>query len=183
MRQFRPLLLLVALLATLPLVTAGAAAADPAPVAPCALPSDRAAAVDALLHRCSWEQTVQNYRQAKPGALPTGTKDGWVLHNSDNLVDVPGLASALWRGKTLFTGTNGGYLINRTVAGDMIRADVHPATSLVDDKPMWALDYSQSPAPWLYDEIREVSPGVWLGYSWWRREAGQKTLLLAFLLA
>ncbi len=43
------------------------------------------------------------------------------------------------------------------------------------------LNYAPSPTPPLIDEIREVSPGVWMGYSYWR--SFQNLGLLAFVLA
>lgn len=185
MRSIRPLFLIVATLLALISVSTGTAGAAPTDYGNgCTLfPDNQRATVESLRDRCHWDQLVQIYKASTPGTLPVGQKNGWVVRAPGNVIDVAGVAGALWQGKTLFTGTQGGYLINRTVAGDMIRADVHPAASLADNKPMWALDYAQSPAPWLYDEIREVSPGVWYGYSWWRREADAKTLLLSFIMA
>ncbi|WP_216908610.1 hypothetical protein [Nocardia noduli] len=44
------------------------------------------------------------------------------------------------------------------------------------------LNYDLSPVPQIYDEIREITPGVWFGDSW-RRDTAPPTLLLTFALA
>ncbi|MFC4376746.1 hypothetical protein ACFO5K_21885 [Nocardia halotolerans] len=138
-----------------------------------------AATIDSLRFRCSVTQQDQIYRDARAGAVPTGRTDGWVTR-PPQLVSV---APALWIGKEFRTGPDGGSLTNRvTGAGiEAFPAVVTRAPSILDGAPAWALDYAPSPTPQVYDEIREVSPGVWFGYSWWRE--GSYPLLAAFVLA
>ncbi|MGQ4600806.1 hypothetical protein [Nocardia sp. R6R-6] len=141
---------------------------------------DKAATLDSLRSRCSPPQQDAIFRDAPLGAIPMGVKDGWVTRPPV----MQALAPPLWIGKTFYTGPDGGYLMNRiTRAGfEAWRADVYAAPALTDGGPVWALDYAPSPTPPVYDEIREVTPGVWFGYSWWRA-AFQTTLLLTFALA
>lgn len=167
-------------------VAPGAVSAAPnaAPVAPkdlgggCVVyPDNRAATVDSLRFRCTAVQLDHIYLASARGAVPMGARDGWVV-NPPPLVAV---APALWYGKTFTTGPDGGWLINRTVLGDIQRADVYSTASVADGKPTWALNYAPSLTPPLYDEIREVAPGVWFGYSLWRGSL-QTPLLLRFML-
>lgn len=143
-------------------------------------PDDRAATLDSLRFRCSAEQQDAIFRDAPRGNVPMGVKNGWVTRPPA----IQGIAPALWIGKTFYTGPDGGRLMNRvTGAGiEAFPADVYTAPALTDGGPTWALNYAPSPIPQVYDEIREVTPGVWFGYSWWRG-AVQTTLLLTFALA
>ncbi|WP_040772976.1 hypothetical protein [Nocardia pneumoniae] len=143
-------------------------------------PDDKAATVASLRFRCSPEQQDVIFRDAPLGAVPMGVKAGWVARPPI----MQSLAPPFWIGKTFYTGPDGGYLMNRlTGAGiEGWRADVYAAPALLDGGPAWALNYTPSPTPQVYDEIREVTPGVWFGYSWWRG-AFQTTLLLTFVLA
>lgn len=147
-------------------------------------PNDRAVTVDSLRFRCTPEQQDAIYDAASAGAVPAGVKNGWVARPPV----MQQVAPPLWIGKTFYTGytgpNSGGYLMNRvTGAGlEVWGANVYLGPSPFDGEPSWLLDYAPSPTPQLLDEVREVSPGVWLGYSWWRG-ALQTPLLLTFILA
>lgn len=142
-------------------------------------PTDKVATLAALRARCTPGQQDAIYSAADAGAAPSGFTRGRVIrpgYGSD-------LAPTVWTGKTFTTGPDGGAVTNRLADGtDAWHADIYRAPSIADGDPTWVLDYAPSPTPQVYDEIREVVPGVWLGYSWWR-EAGTDTLLLAFVLA
>jgi hypothetical protein len=142
-------------------------------------PDNRAATIDSLRFRCSAEQQDAIFREAPRGNVPMGVTNGWVTRPSV----MQSLAPPFWIGKTFYTGPDGGYLMNRiTDAGiEGWRADVYTAPALADGQPAWALNYDPSPTPPVYDEIREITPGVWFGYSWWR-SFSQTTLLLTFAL-
>lgn len=104
------------------------------------------------------------FRASPRGKVPSGPKNGWVT--------APSAISASagpvdWTGKDFHTGPNGGYLLNRTNAGEAWLANVYSAPSRMDGRPCWALNYAPSPTPTVYDELREVVPGVWLGYTLW----------------
>ncbi|UFS96895.1 hypothetical protein [Nocardia huaxiensis] len=140
---------------------------------------NRAATIDSLRFRCAPWQQEAIYRDAPRGNVPMGVKDGWVASPPF----WQAVAPAIWIGKTFYTGPDGGHLLNRiTRAGiEGWPADVYTAPSVVDGGPAWALDYRPSPSPWLYDEIREVTPGVWFGYSF-SREGGGVAQILTFIL-
>lgn len=137
-----------------------------------------AATLDSLRFRCSVTQQDQIYRDAQAGAVPTGTVNGWVVRPGN----LTGIAPAVWQGKVFRTGPDGGTLTNRVTPADLeaFPADIHRGSSILDAEPTWAIDYAPSPTPQVYDEIREISPGVWFGYSWWRE--GDWPLLAAFVL-
>ncbi|MFQ6327684.1 hypothetical protein ACLMAL_16290 [Nocardia sp. CWNU-33] len=143
-------------------------------------PGNRAATVDSLRFRCSAEQQDAIFDDAPRGAVPMGVKNGWVIRP----MSIRSWAPALWNGKTFYTNPDGGYLMNRLTAADIEAwpADVYTAPAILDGGPTWALDYAPSPTPEIYDEIREITPGVWFGYSW-RRDTDPPTMVLSFALA
>ncbi|MEV0061164.1 hypothetical protein [Nocardia sp. NPDC050718] len=142
-------------------------------------PGNSAVTLDSLRFRCSVTQQDQIYRDAREGAVPTGVTNGWLTRPPQ----FEPMAASLWIGKVFRTGPDGGSLTNRvTSAGiEAFPADVYRAGSILDGGPTWALNYAPSPTPQVYDEIREISPGVWFGYSWWRE--GDWPLMAAFVLA
>ncbi|WP_036566876.1 hypothetical protein [Nocardia sp. BMG51109] len=171
-----------------PVCVAAALAAITAPVAHadtdygngCVLYSDNPAATVAALHdSCSAEQQDQIFRDAPQGSVPMGVTNGWVTRPPV----MEAVAPPFWIGKTFYTGPDGGRLMNRVTGAGIegFPADVYTAPSRLDGQPTWALDYAPSITPQVWDEIREVTPGVWFGYSWWRG-AFQTTLLLTFVL-
>ncbi|MEV6337096.1 hypothetical protein AB0M12_20525 [Nocardia vinacea] len=142
-------------------------------------PDNPAATIDSLRLRCSAEQQDAIFRDAPRGEVPRGVTNGWVTRPPI----MEAVAPALWIGKNFYTGPDGGFLVNRvTPAGlEAWQADVYTAPAITDGGPTWALNYAPSPTPQVYDEIREVTPNVWFGYSWWRGYF-QTTLLLTFAL-
>ena len=162
-------------------VGAGPAAAAPIEYGNgCTLyPDNPAATADSLRFRCTSPQTTAIYLASTPGLAPNGVKNGWVTYPDQTA----GIAPGLWIGKTFHTGPFGGWLQNRLTAAGIEgwQADVYLGPSLQDNKLSWVLNYAPSPTPPLIDEIREVSPGVWMGYSYWR--SFQNLGLLAFVLA
>ncbi|MEV6431031.1 hypothetical protein [Nocardia sp. NPDC051463] len=142
-------------------------------------PGNRAATIDSLRFRCSPEQQDAIFGDAPRGAVPMGVTNGWVIRP----MSIRSWAPAIWVGKTFYTGPDGGYLMNRlTNAGiEVWRAEVYTAPAILDGKPTWALNYAPSPTPQVYDEIREITPGVWFGYSWWREDAPPE-MMLSFAL-
>ncbi|WP_043646804.1 hypothetical protein [Nocardia thailandica] len=142
-------------------------------------PEDRGVTIDSLRFRCSAGQLGQVFSGAGRGAVPNGVTNGWVARPPE----LVGPAPALWIGKVFRTGPGGGTLTNRvTGAGvEAFPANVYAGPSILDGGDTWVLDYAPSPTPQVYDEIREVTPGVWLGYSWWR--GAPNVLLATFVLA
>lgn len=141
--------------------------------------NDRMATVNALRTQCSVEQQNQIFLASARGDVPMGVTDGWVT--SPPAIEV--VAPAFWIGKTFYTGPDGGTLLNRITGQNIpgFPAYVYSGPERVDHKPAWILDYAPSITPQILDEIREVSPGVWFGFSWWRGYF-QTVLLLHFVL-
>jgi len=93
-----------------------------------------------------------------------------------------------WGGKS-FTSKSPqhGAGINRVRAvGDLFRFETRFGPSEVDGKPCMILDYDLSPNPWfirkIHDELRQVSPGLFLGPAMWKTRDGAK-LVLYFAIA
>lgn len=114
------------------------------------------------------------FRQSPAGAIPDGEADGVVLLASGT--DLTGPLSKLihlvgWKGKVFDRGR--GELLNRIspVGLEAVRAKVYKEASWLDEKETIVLDYSKTSlvAQWIRDEIREVSPGVYLGLVFWER--------------
>ncbi|MEV4128768.1 hypothetical protein [Nocardia sp. NPDC049707] len=142
-------------------------------------PDNATATIESLRSRCSAEQQDAIFRDAPRGEVPRGVTNGWVTRPP--IMEV--VAPALWIGKTFYTDPDGGFLVNRITSEgiEAWKADVYTAPAITDGGPTWVLDYAPSPTPPVYDEIREVTPNVWFGYSWWRGRF-QTTLLLTFAL-
>ncbi|MGW4352976.1 hypothetical protein ACWELJ_12910 [Nocardia sp. NPDC004582] len=136
--------------------------------------------MDSLRFGCETDQLDAIYRAAPRGDVPVGAKDGWVVAPRQLQSWTP----QVWIGKDFYTGPSGGYLQNRLTPADLEAwpADVFAGPSVVDGGPTWILDYAPSPTPNVYDEIRQVTPGVWLGYSWIRL-GGNFVPQLSFILA
>lgn len=141
--------------------------------------NDRMATVDALRNKCSEDQQNQIFAASPRGDVPMGVTDGWVARPPI----MEALAPAFWIGKTFYTGPNGGTLLNRITPANVpgFPAYVYSAPERLDGRPAWILDYAPSITPQILDEIREVTPGVWFGFSWWRGFF-QTPLLLSFVL-
>jgi len=101
--------------------------------------------------------------------------------------------SFLWEGKTFTASTDTrGVGHNRIfVPGLFGRQNLFPfetlfGPSVVDGKPTLILDYDLDANPGyirhIHDEIREVSPGLFLGPAMWKSGADGKTLVLWFAL-
>ena len=114
------------------------------------------------------------FRQSPPGEIPDGEADGAVLLASGTQLSAP--VSQLihivgWKGKVF--NRERGELMNKVspLGFEAVRAKVYKDTSWFDDQETIVLDYSKTSlvAQWIRDEIREVSPGVYLGLVFWER--------------
>jgi hypothetical protein len=128
------------------------------------------------------------FQNRPPGEIPQGTADGTIVWLPGTWIARPVsrvLGAIVWRGKVF--SPSSGDLKNRLGPTGIpaIRAEVGPGVSWLDDRPCVLLDYSRSSrvAGWIRDEIREVSPGVYLGLAWGvGRMFGGRKLLLRFAL-
>ena len=115
------------------------------------------------------------FRAGSAFPVPPGVYKGTVLWVDDAKLPKlrARLQSGVWKGKH-FTG--GDQFINRFPGGvEAIRAAGRMETSWTDGTPAYVLDYA--PGSPLFgpnrDELREVSPGVWLGRVWNRQTPGR----------
>ena len=115
------------------------------------------------------------FRQSPAGELPDGDADGILLIAPGT--EISGIASKIihlvaWRGKVF--RRDKGDLKNKILPLGVkaVRAKVYKAPSWFDGKETVVLDYSKTSflARKVRDEIREVSPGVYLGLVFWGRD-------------
>jgi hypothetical protein len=118
------------------------------------------------------EQLDELFKNAEAGPIPNGKAKGTALivpgtALSDDLARVVELF--VWQGKTFDAAA--GVLRNRiSILGlNAIVAEVYQGKSLLDDKPCVVLDYSKTSmvAKWIRDEIRLISPHLYLGRVYW----------------
>jgi len=117
----------------------------------------------------------------RPETLPTATTRGLVFFDPGKpLSRVEGRAfGLLWRGKAL--DGDSGLMKNRVGGAKFITAGMRLGESFTDGEQAVILDYqgfqgrATSFADKARDEIREVSPGLWLGRMWVRGEDGLYT--------
>ncbi len=114
------------------------------------------------------------FRNAEPGPIPDGDADGTAILAAGTKLESPGarLAHRLaWRGKVF--DAKRGTLLNKVtpLSIHLIRALVYRDTSWFDGNEAIILDYSKTSlvAKMIRDEIREVSPGLYLGQVFWDR--------------
>jgi len=115
------------------------------------------------------DELEELFRRSPAGELPDGEAEGIFL--------VPAIVAriirlAAWRGKRF--DRQQGELENRVLPFGVraVRAKVYKEPSWFDGKETIVLDYSKTSfvARKIRDEIREVSPGVYLGLVYWGRE-------------
>ncbi len=138
------------------------------------------------------EQLDEIFRHAPAGTVPNGEGEGTAIVApgsavSDNIARFVHLFS--WKGK-VFTpdpiDPQRATLKNRLLllGTKAIIAQVYKSESWLDGKECIVLDYSQTSivAQWIRDEIREVSPGVYLGVVYWGKEKEHSHKLIHFAL-
>jgi hypothetical protein len=102
------------------------------------------------------------------GAIPDGDAQGTAIVAPGTELELPTLVFArwlAWQGKVFYRPQ--GYLLNKVgpLGFHLVKAWVYVAPSWFDSKPAIILDYSQTSllAHMVRDEIREVTPGTFLG--------------------
>jgi hypothetical protein len=111
------------------------------------------------------------YRQSSPGPLPAGDSKGtaliwsgtWVAHPIAWIVN-----RLFWQGK-IFNRTND-TLVNKLspIGIHAVKAIVYKGSSWMDGHESIILDYSRTSlvAWYVRDEIREITPGLYLGQAY-----------------
>jgi hypothetical protein len=132
------------------------------------------------------------FRNAKVGALPEGEGEGTAIVApgtpiSDDIARFIHIFQ--WKGKVFERDPNNsshGWLKNRLLllGSKAVVADVSKGASWFDGKECIVLDYSHTSivAQWVRDEIREVTPGVFLGLVYWGKQIEKAKRLIHFAL-
>ncbi|HEX5369550.1 MAG TPA: hypothetical protein VFY10_09075 [Dehalococcoidia bacterium] len=127
------------------------------------------------LNAMSQEQLDDLFREAKSGPIPDGNSNGIAIVAPGTKLE--GLAERFihwlaWRGKVFHAGE--GYLKNKVtfLSIPAVKAKVYEDMSWFDGQPAIILDYSKTSfiAHKVRDEIREVSPGLFLGQVFWGKK-------------
>ncbi len=104
------------------------------------------------------------YSASPAASVPNGFVPGRAIKNpgSRRTAANAQFTRLVWQGKIF---RDDGTMVNRVFgAGRAIPADVYIGESLLDGQPAMILDYSRSRLwPDVRDEVREVSPGLYLG--------------------
>ncbi|HMG05792.1 MAG TPA: hypothetical protein VK581_10040 [Chthoniobacterales bacterium] len=128
------------------------------------------------------DQLDDLFRNSPAGEIPTGKTDGTAIVAPGTKMsdDIAWFVNHFtWKGKVFDPAK--GELINRIgpMEHKLIVAKVFKGKSWFDDKECIVIDYSKTSliAKWIRDEIREVSPGIYLGLVY-----GGKKKLIHFAL-
>jgi hypothetical protein len=128
------------------------------------------------------------FQDSPAGPIPRGRGKGTVIFRPGTAVAKPADrvgGTVVWHGKVFSPESQDLKNLISPFGVKAIRAKVYEADSWLDDRPCVVLDYSQSSkvAGWIRDEIREVSPGLYLGLVWGvGRVFGGRKLILRFAL-
>jgi len=126
------------------------------------------------LLRMPQEELDELFRASGAGPIPSGEAHGTVLLQPGT--ELAGPAAKLlhliaWKGKVF--DPEKGELLNEVGPFGLkaVRAKVYKQASWLDGKESIVLDYSDTSlvAHWIRDEIRQVSPGTYLGIVYWER--------------
>ena len=126
------------------------------------------------LLRMSNDELEELFRQSPAGEIRDGDADGTVLvapGTGVSFVAARILRLVAWQGKVF--DRQKGELRNKVgpFGFKLVRAKVYKEASWFDGKETIVLDYSKTSfvASRIRDEIREVSPGLYLGLVFWNR--------------
>ena len=113
----------------------------------------------------SQDQLDVTYLNAKAGPIPNGVSEGTARFFPDSMLDVATqqIAYFLWQGKVF--DVENGKLINRVAGTRAVVADLYKGESLLDGEESVIIDYSETSILFgsVRDEIRQVSPTIYLG--------------------
>lgn len=130
--------------------------------------------VDDLLTKTESELTAL-FSDAKAGPIPNGDAQGTAII-APGTTFTPEIAKFInffaWQGK-IFDAEKMALLNKITVFGlDAILAHIIREPSWIDGKECIVLDYSKTSvvAHWVRDEIRLISPGLYLGRVFWKEQ-------------
>ena len=140
----------------------------------------------------SSDQLDEIFRASPTGEIPVGEGEGTAIVSpgtdvSDDIARFIHIFT--WKGKVFErdpANPQEGWLKNRLLllGTKGVVAHVLKGPSWLDGKECIILDYSKTSlvAQWVRDEIREVSPGVYLGLVYWGKEKASAKRLIHFAL-
>jgi hypothetical protein len=107
------------------------------------------------------------YRDSAPGTLPSGFVQGKTIILPEESFDGrrSKMANAFWKGKHIDAAE--GTFVNQWAIGRAVRGRACLGESWLDGRPSLILDYAgASPLIWRNsrDELREVAPGLYIGF-------------------
>ena len=127
------------------------------------------------LLKMSNEQLDDCFKSGAPGPIPNGEAKGTAIVTPGTVFtkETAAFISIFnWQGKTF--DAQAGVLRNRiSVFGiNAIVAKVYQGASWFDNNECVVLDYSETSmvAHWVRDEIRLISPGLYLGLVYWKKD-------------
>ncbi len=121
------------------------------------------------------EQLDDCFKSGAPGPIPNGEAKGTAIVAPGTVFNKESaelISIFTWKGKIF--DAQGGLLRNKiTVFGiNAIVAKVYQGASWLDGKDCVVLDYSETStiAHWIRDEIRLISPSLYLGVVYWKKD-------------
>lgn len=129
------------------------------------------------------------FQGSPAGPIPQGNAAGTIVFAPGSPIARPAarvLGAIFWRGKVFRPASHDLKNKISPLSIPAIRAEVDHGASWLDGRQCVVLDYSKSSkvAGWIRDEIREVSPGLYLGLVWGvGRVFGGRRLILRFALS
>jgi hypothetical protein len=121
-------------------------------------------------------ELIKLYKCSPPGPVPGCYTPGLVIYKPGSLITVP-LACVLkytaWQGKYF---PDPDTMVNRQFGVPTVRAAIYPGDSWLDGGPSLIFDYEDTSlvCTRYRDEVREISPGVYLGIMHRRAKDGPK---------
>lgn len=123
------------------------------------------------------------YKNATAGDMPEGDTTGRAITLPGTKVGdvVSNIEEFLWKGKVF---SPDGGLLNKILGHNLVPANVYKGESWFDGKESIIIDYKGKSlaAGWVRDEIREVSPGLYLGKMYARLPFGHRADAMFFAL-
>jgi hypothetical protein len=143
-------------------------AAGPVPASPVYTPE--------MLLKMPECELAELYRKSPPAPVPCGFTPGLMIYKPGSLVTTPVarlVQVTAWQGKYF---PPDGMMYNVTFGLPTVRTTIYPGESWFDGGPSTIFDYSETSLlfPRCRDEVREVSPGVYLGILYRRTRCGPK---------
>lgn len=129
----------------------------------------------ATLLTMSQPQLIDIYKCGVPSQFPEGYTPGTVIMLPGSVATLPVsklMKATVWQGKYV----NDGVMTNRQFGVPAAKAVIYDGESWIDGNPSLIFDYENTSITFnrYRDEIREVSPGVYLGCMHLRSKHGPK---------